>query len=1644
MEIPADFLQSINNNLPGAIFRYRLHPDGTDQMMYVSQGAKLLWGIDAQECMDNNQKVWEIFHPDDIGQVQKSIQKSAEELSPWTCDWRVNHPDGNVKWQRGSGNPTKLEDGSIIWDSIIIDITEEKIAKETLEATEKRFEQLFDKVTNLSVQGYSADGEVIFWNKASEELYGFTKEEALGQKLTELIIPHEMRPFVEKSVAEMIRTGQQHPADELELQRKDGTKVPVYSNHTILKLPGRPPELFCIDIDLRPQKRVEQNLKKSEEKYRDLFNVSPLPLWIYELDSLQLIDVNDTAQKHYGYSKDEFLKLTLKDFNSAEELSIIRKAHKEIVENNGTIHFGLFTHHKKNGEAIRVDVSGHLVQFENRHCIIAVCIDMTEREENIKTIEKINERYEYVHKATLDAIYDWDTIKDIFLWNDSFERIFGHNVEGKVFKLKDWIELTHPEDHAKNKEIWDEFVANPTQTKWVKKFQFRKADGTYAYVEEIGHMIRDEAGNPIRMIGSLRDQTKQKQDELQKKLLNEIGGLFNLEKGLKESLEIVLAHLVEFGEFSFAEAWIVSADKKRVTLLAKHIGDDSAKVFYEISADVTELSYGEGLPGAVWQNNNIEIWNHIDQKDEFIRKEAALEAGLKSVLGLPLTHNNKVIGVMVFGTNRLSNNLSYYKELFKELESTIGSELNRKKLEEELYLIFQNSPDILCIGGTNGKFVKVNPAFCELLGYTEHELTSQPFTDFVYIDDLASTQKEIKENVEGKPYVSNFVNRYIAKDGRLIWISWKSSPYHYEDGMSFAYGRDITEQKELQDLLDNAYKMARIGGWELNTINNKVYWSPITKQIHEVSDDFIPSLENGLSFYKDEYQEIMKSAIEKSISNGTPWDLELIIITAKGSELWVRCIGRAEFVNGICVRLIGSFQDINQRKSAEIDLRETNKQIQTTLESIQDGFFTLDQDFTVTYWNRLAEEMLHTPREQIIGKNLWEVFEDATSLPSYDYYHKALSEKVKVQFEDYYEPIKSWFEITAYPSPTGISVYFKNITEKKEAEIELIKFKNVIENSQDGIAMANKNGEAIYLNPSFVRMLDHTAESLEKAGGPMGVYADKKIAQEVFRNLLSKQNWKGDIELLDKNGNILNFYLSGGPIFDEQNELIAIYGIHTDISERIEAEKELKDLFTERNTILESIGDAFFALDKNWIVTYWNKQAEAVLARKREELVGNNLWDVFSDAIELEFYTQYHKAMNTGEMVTFEEYYPTANKWFEVSAYPSESGLSVYFKDVSIRKHAEEQIMQTNERFLKVTQATNDAIWDWDIQNGKLFRGDGFNTIFGLDVIDKNFVIEDYNTGIHPADYDRVTESINNALSDKSSLKWTQEYRYAKITGEYAFVVDRGIIIRDNKGKAIRMVGAMMDITKRKETEESLIQLNAELDIRAKELALSNAELEQFAFVASHDLQEPLRMITSFLSQLEKNYGNKLDARAEKYIYFAVDGAKRMRQIILDLLEFSRVGRKDGEIEKVDLNELIDEVISLQHQLINEKSARIIVNKLPTVHVHKARVQQVFQNLINNALKYTKEEVAPEIEISVIEDDLYWTFAIKDNGLGIEHEYFEKIFVIFQRLHAKDEFKGTGMGLSIVKKIIETLGGRIWLESEYGFGSTFFFTLKKQ
>ena len=256
---------------------------------------------------------------------------------------------------------------------------------------------------------------------------------------------------------------------------------------------------------------------------------------------------------------------------------------------------------------------------------------------------------------------------------------------------------------------------------------------------------------------------------------------------------------------------------------------------------------------------------------------------------------------------------------------------------------------------------------------------------------------------------------------------------------------------------------------------------------------------------------------------------------------------------------------------------------------------------------------------------------------------------------------------------------------------------------------------------------------------------------------------------------------------------------------------------------------------------------------------------------------------------------------------------------------------------------------------------------------------------------------------------------------------------RDEKGNLTRIDALFHDITKRKKAEESLKQT-------LEELARSNKDLEQFAYVASHDLQEPLRMVTSYVQLIEKRYKGRLDKDADEFIAFAVEGATRMQKLINDLLTYSRVRTRGRRFETVDINNVMEQVMSNLSSNIQETGAKILWDGLPSIAADETQMVQLFQNLVGNGIKFHGKDL-PEVKISAVREEKEWLFYVKDNGIGIDMQYKDRIFVVFQRLHGREEYSGTGIGLAICKSIVERHGGRIMVESELGKGSTFTFTI---
>lgn len=314
--------------------------------------------------------------------------------------------------------------------------------------------------------------------------------------------------------------------------------------------------------------------------------------------------------------------------------------------------------------------------------------------------------------------------------------------------------------------------------------------------------------------------------------------------------------------------------------------------------------------------------------------------------------------------------------------------------------------------------------------------------------------------------------------------------------------------------------------------------------------------------------------------------------------------------------------------------------------------------------------------------------------------------------------------------------------------------------------------------------------------------------------------------------------------------------------------------------------------------------------------------------------------------------------------------------------------------------------------------------------------------GVHPEDFQRCMDIYMNAFVARRAFR--MEYRLRRADGEYRWILDQGLPRHAPGGTFAGYIGSCIDITELKESQHALERMNEELEQRVlqrtAELQQSNDELQQFAYVTSHDLQAPLRAIVSYIELLKNRYSGKLDADADDFIGFVADGGKRMQTMINDLLAYSRTGRGEITPEVVESGVALNSALDNLKFELEDSGAEVRHAQLPAVRCDMTQLILLFQNLVANAVKFHSAEV-PRVEIGAEQQGAEWLFRIRDNGIGIAPAQFQRVFQIFQRLHTAEQYPGSGMGLAICKKILERHQGRIWVQSEPGKGSTFFFTL---
>jgi PAS domain S-box-containing protein len=1098
--------------------------------------------------------------------------------------------------------------------------------------------------------------------------WGYSPEELIGKSYQDFIVLEDLPKT--SAMTSAILTGQDIISFENRYRKKDGG---IAYNFWSARWDDNNKLIYCVARDGKEMVEQEDRILKSEQRYKALVQEGYDLIGILDAEG-NYTYVSPTSTAILGITPEEFIGRNALEFVHQDDVeNTLASLQKITTDKRVVVTPFRFLNHKKELRWVET-VLTNMLDNPAVNGIVANSRDITAKIEKDHQLKL----FESVITNTKDAILITDAEPSegighkIIYVNEAFTKMTGYDAEEVIGKSPKMLQgpNSNKEELVKLGRALKNWESHEMTTLNYKK------NGEEFWVNFALTPVADEKGSYTHWIAVERDITEQKIKELENSLLAQISVDFKIENDYSIAVNELCKSISKIGNFDWVELWTSNLEKNQMLLFSHYVAEIEDKRFYDYSPEFVADQKSEGLSNNLWSGGVQLLWSDDKQSDGFIRRDAAKKIGLKSVIGIPLIYNDEAIGVLKIGTKKSANYLNNYIRIFQRLEVFIASELNRKKLENDLSHLFNAIPDIICVLDFQGRFLKINKSGCDLIGFSEENILYHNFDEFVHPDNKEIFNDQVTD-LEKEKSTFKFENRYVTNNGDTLWLSWYCNST-LKEGLIYATAKNITEEKKLRELNREVRSLVKIGSWEVDLVNKSVFWSDEVHQLHDTNPkSFIPDLESAINFYRADFRQLIRDNITACISTGEQYDFEAVLVTTKNKEIWVRAIGNTEFINGKCKRIYGSFQDINDRKEAEVRL-------------------------------------------QSLADNLPGVV----------------------------------FQYLIYPDGT------------------------------DNLKYVTKGAKEVW---GF-------------------------STEQVLQNL--QVVWDG-----------------------------------------IEAGGEIENL---KKRIADSV-------------------------RARTKLT---------------------------------------------------------------------------------------AQWKYIMPNGEI------RTHFGC--------------------------------------------------ASPSYLADGTVLFN----------AVILDVTKEAANEALLEQYTYELE-------RSNEELEQFAFVASHDLQEPLRMITSFMDLLQRKYGDQIDEKGHQYIHFATDGAKRMKQIILDLLDYSRASKSIEGKEEVDLNEILSEFKQLRRKIISEKSASINSNKLPILYTYKVAIMQTLHCLLDNALKYTEVGTVPKIEINAIENEKEWEFSIQDNGIGIDSQFYDKIFVIFQRLHNNDKYSGTGIGLSITKKHVEFLGGRIWLESTPKKGTIFYFIIPK-
>ncbi len=1054
-----------------------------------------------------------------------------------------------------------------------------------------------------------------------------------------------------------------------------------------------------------------------------------------------------------------------------------------------------------------------------------------------------------------------------------------------------------------------------------------------------------------------------------------------------------------------------------------------------------------------------------------------------------------------------NNESTGFMEINTDITEHKKAEKSLRESEAKYRTIFENTGIAFAIMEENTVISLMNTESEEIMGYSKEEIEGKrSWTEFVAKKDDLKKMKEYHRlrRVDSDAAPKRYEFQAISKEGNIkdIIITISMIPGTKKSIASFL---DNTEYKKVERALRESEAKYRTifenTGIAFMIIEEDMTISLINEEMEKTFGYLKEEVEGKRKWTEfvatKEDLERMKEyhRLRRVNPEAAPKQYDYNAIAKNGDIKDV--LAAVSMIPG-SKKSIASFIDITDRKKIENALKDSREEFKTLVENSPSGITRFDRNLKYVFINSAGAEMIGLPPEDYIGKTHREIeMPEELAFKVEDLLNRVIETGKPENFEfkipgpdglKYYES-RNIPEFDEYGNVKSVLAVAADITGIKRAQEELKRahdnleikvqertkeLKNANMALEREIEERKKVEKALYREKIIAQTYldiagvvlvainrDLTISLINRKGIEIVGYSEDEIIGKSFIDFIPErfkveltniaiQIILGENEqfeyyegpILTKNGEerLISWHIA--VIRDDEGNFINALVSGEDVTERKTAEEALIASEKRYRALYDDNPSIYFTVDSEGIILSVNRFGAEQLGYTIPELTGKSL-------ISIVFYEEdriaaaknlKHSVENYGQIFHWEIRKVRKNgsiMWVKEIAHAvkeSDGKIIVYIvcEDITERKTAEEALKESQERFKILFKYAPDPYFLTDME-GNFLDGNlaaerivGFKkeTIIGKNIVDLGLINEDQ---IHKA-----VQMLERNLRGVST--GPEEFILTRKDGKKVPVEITGYPIEIRGQKLV--LGMARDISERKMAEEKLKET-------IKELKRSNEELQQFAYITSHDLQEPLRTIASFTQLIERRYKGRLDPDADEFIDFIVDAATRMKEMIQGLLDYSRVGTRGEEFDFVDTEEILETVLSNLHTAISENNAEVTHDKLPTVIGDKTQLIQLFQNLVSNAIKFKKQDVPPKIHISCHKDEKNneYVFSVYDNGIGLEPQYRDRIFEVFKRLHAMDEYKGAGIGLAISKRIIERHGGQIWVESELGKGSTFYFTM---